>query len=296
MEMCPNWWCSINNSARSDGCLSSLSVMTLIVEVEALFLPSEAEVVGPPFRLNSTGVALALRSDLSVDGDGGTGATSVSSSVSLLATLVSPSSSLMIPLGNAIGSMNGSTRSALTQKDSKFENPGARENVATLFSRLRGIVRLCRPASQDNVQVFPSVRSLHLPRSFRVVAWVCAQCCGLRRRTFPSGTKYEFGILNSVTMPWSSSHFHRRVPDFTLVARDPPKPFTTRLLGRIEPGSKSPMSCDIHAVHRLSTPTFAESVSKRTSLSFAIVACACMAKTDMAMTDVDLDRQEWYAP
>jgi hypothetical protein len=37
-------------------------------------------------------------------------------------------------------------------------------------------------------------------------------------------------------------------------------------------------------------------VSNRTSLSFAIVACACMAKTDMAMMDVDLVRQEWYAP
>jgi hypothetical protein len=67
------------------------------------------------------------------------------------------------------------------------------------------------------------------------------------------------------------------------VVLDPPKPFTIRLLGSSGP-SKSFGSWDMHAEHRLSIPTDSESVSKRTSLSVDMVAFACIAKTDIAIT------------
>jgi hypothetical protein len=66
------------------------------------------------------------------------------------------------------------------------------------------------------------------------------------------------------------------------VARDPPNPFTIRLLFSSGP-SKSLGSCDIHAEQRLSIPTSPESVSKWLSLSVDMVAFACIASTDMAM-------------
>jgi hypothetical protein len=62
MEIWPYCWWSINNSARSDGCLSSLSeLLMLTVDVgDAALSPSKAGVVGPS-RLNSTGVAFSLK-------------------------------------------------------------------------------------------------------------------------------------------------------------------------------------------------------------------------------------------
>jgi hypothetical protein len=225
--------------------------MTLIVEVEVAFPPSEADVVGP-LRLNSTGVAAAFSWSSPFAGGvarvdafahGSVSEASRASELTLSASS-SSSSSLIMPLGIAIGFPMWSRRSASTQKASNFENPGASENVATFVPLPRGIVRWRRPPSQSNVHVLPSVRSLHLSRSLRLVAWVCAQCCGLRSRTLPSGTRYEFGIKNSVITPWSSSHFHRNVPTFTLVTRFPPNPLNARFLGRIECGTKSPMSCD----------------------------------------------------
>ena len=63
------------------------------------------------------------------------------------------------------------------------------------------------------------------------------------------------------------------------VKRAPQKPFTMRSDGLSVPGSKSSSQCEMYAVHQLLTPMTSESVSKRVSLSVAIVAFACIAST-----------------
>ena len=85
-------------------------------------------------------------------------------------------------------------------------------------------------------------------------------------------------MSNECRRPRSSSQFHRIVPICTLTVLDPPKPLTTLLLGRSSP-TKSPLTWDMHPVHRLLTPIISESVSKQTFRSVAVRAFACSAKT-----------------
>ena len=74
---------------------------------------------------------------------------------------------------------------------------------------------------------------------------------------------------------------HSSVPVSTFVVRDPAKPFTTRLLGCKESGSKSSKRCNMHPERRLLTPISPESVSNRVRRSVAMVALACLAMADM---------------
>lgn len=57
-----------------------------------------------------------------------------------------------------------------------------------------------------------------------------------------------------MTLPSSSRHDHLIVPDLTFRTVSPPKPLITFLVSVTGP-TKSLMSLDMHAVHRLSTPT-----------------------------------------
>ena len=73
-------------------------------------------------------------------------------------------------------------------------------------------------------------------------------------------TKYEFGIRNLWTLPSLSHHFQTIVPCMTLHTLSPPNPLIAHLTFRKGP-SKSFISCDIHALHRLSIPICCASVS-----------------------------------
>ena len=158
--------------------------------VVAVPSPSEVEVVGPS-RLNSIGVAEVF--DVVVVGSEaargvGCGQISFGFGAATGASTSSPSSSLMMPAGRAMGSRSGSNSSASQQNAVKLAKPGAKEKIATLSLRPKSMVRSLVSEFQYKVQLSPFVRSPHLRRSDRCLDCDCAQCWGLRRRTLPDGT------------------------------------------------------------------------------------------------------------
>jgi hypothetical protein len=97
-------------------------------------------------------------------------------------------------------------------------------------------------------------------------------------------------MTNQWTRPLSSHQRNTIVPILTLIVRVPPNPFIARPDSRISP-MKSPMSSEMHAVHRLSMPIGFESVSNSTRLSFREVPLADMTMTAAIATvrkDLDL--------
>ena len=82
-------------------------------------------------------------------------------------------------------------------------------------------------------------------------------------------------MRNLCDVPLSSNHFHVIVPIMTLLVLEPPKPLMMRPLGSGGP-SKSSITDDMHAEHRLSIPTAAESVSNTACLGecFTVAAIA----------------------
>ncbi len=80
-----------------------------------------------------------------------------------------------------------SSSSASQQKARNLSKPDAIVKLATLSRFPSGICILCFPPPQNFTHSRPLVCSPYLSRSGPVV-FVCDQCCGLKRRTRPSGT------------------------------------------------------------------------------------------------------------
>lgn len=187
MEMCPYLWCIASNSAISVAeCLSSSSGVTF-----GVCFPPEVGVVGP-FRSKSMA---SVGGGVFADGVyGGIGGRQARFHMELLVcicstSLASSSSSEIIPPGNAMRSISGSTIPASTQKTLNCLYPGAIMNVAILSFRPRSICLWyeCPLRSQYRTHSLPSVRSPYVCRLGRLLRWVCAQCWGLSRQTRPSG-------------------------------------------------------------------------------------------------------------